>query len=207
MVLTRYKKKCCLECLIKWKKLRALSVIKFYTNQYVSCIDPISLERIRKKIDIIRNKCLIRYDVVHLYNYIMNSGDLKDPISRTMYDSCELMRISNLMNFTPRYLINMQNELIKKRRDEMELRSLCSAFESEINENISRLCEDEHISFSYDFVPITIQAFENYKSLDPNNCKLFLQCTLDRLHLYPIPNIRLRLNIYNFLRVLIGYLS
>ena len=206
MILTRYKKKCCRKYFRQWTKLKeyALCVIKFYMIKYLNRIDPISLARIRKKIDIVRNKCLISYDVVNLYEYIISSGDFKDPISRIEYDSCELTRISNLMKFVPYHLINLKQFLIKKRNNEMELRSLCSVFESEINDHIIMLCEEENVSFSHDFVPLTIQAFENYKSIDPYHCKLFLQNTLSRIFLNPIPNIDLRLQLVHFIRVLIS---
>tara|TARA_B100000482_G_scaffold68970_1_gene48388 strand:+ start:1786 stop:2121 length:336 start_codon:yes stop_codon:yes gene_type:complete len=109
------------------------------------------------------------------------------------------------MQLTPYHLINLKELLMEKREKEMELRGLCSVFESEIDDHIVMLCEEDNISFSHDFVAPTVQVFENYKYLDPHRCKLFLESTITRIQLNPIPNIRLRLQLTHFLKVLISY--
>ena len=78
--------------------------------------DPISLERIKIQFILIRNNCKHVYDAYNLFQYILSSGDFTDPITRTGYDSCELLRLEHKLDKPAFYLSSKKAELQAMRK-------------------------------------------------------------------------------------------
>lgn len=172
--------------------------------------DPISLELIKIKFILIRNNCKHTYDAYNLFQYILSSGDFTDPITRIAYDSCELLRLEHILRKPAFYLSNKKDELQAMRKHYFTIMGLCDVFEIEMMEQVSSIREQIHdtdfdLKFRFDYVPLIIQCFENYRTVHKERCFLTLQNILKNLNETPLDIYEVHLRLCNILDTLSDY--
>lgn len=187
------------------KKHAAVCVISSVWKKTLCTIDPISLQRVRRCIHIVRNKCTHTYDVDTLFDYIVSSGDYKDPLSRIEYDACELMRLCHLKGASPNYLYQKREEFLQQRKQYFERSYLCDAFEDEINEQMESLHETTEFVFMDQILPIIIQSVQNLMSVDRRRCKLFLQRLWVKMRNDPLQHMDMHWKVSKLLLILMNY--
>lgn len=181
-----------------WNTIRDKSVIHR---------DPLSLERVRNKFVLVRNKTPYVYEAYVLFDYIVCSGDFRDPIARVGYDSCELLRLEHKVNAKPYYLTETRQELEAERERQISLMGLCDALETELGEQVDFVRAHAHdIGFERTFhvtvVPNMVQCFENLISVHRDRCRMCMSRLLQSLHRDPIPKSSLHQRVHLLLRVL-----
>ncbi len=192
----------------KKKQIEASNKICREWKKYMNTLDPISLEPISKKFNIVRYNKIYSYEARTLCEYIMKSGDYCDPIARIEYDVCELSRLSKLSQKPSNYLHENKNRLLQKRHNDLEHHGLCDVFESEIQEQLLLLREAEDQSFRFfrdECVPTLIQSFENFRTVNSERCKLFLLNLSIQTSRNPLPNIELSIHLVHLFRVLVSH--
>lgn len=154
--------------------------------------DPISLQNIRSPFSIVRNDVLHYYDAFVLFNYIMTSGDFTDPITRTEYNNCELLRLDHAVNNPPYFLMNNKQLLLQKKEQYFITMGLCDVFEQEMYDQLSILrdIDDDHGEevFLNQTIPLLIQCYDNFKMVSVIRCKFFLHSMLQNIMDQPFAN-------------------
>ena len=138
--------------------------------------DPLSLERIRTPFRLMRNGVWILYDAHSLRSYIIASGDLSDPVTRTLLCPHELMRLDRATDQRSCFvLLSKLNQLQERRQELIQRASLCAALESEMSDRLSVVSalhdEDTAVeSFTNNAIPLLVQCFENMIGVDSEAC-------------------------------------
>lgn len=219
-MLTRSQIKCLNISFCKWRALfdiyKASNKIARAWKKCFHAQDPITLERIRKAFPLIRRQCVHNYDAYSLFQYILSSGDYRDPITRIEYDSCELMRLARCSGHDNVYLIENRALLLQKRSNYLTSNSLCDAFEHEFNEqiNILRSMSIEFsrveqiqmhwidIIYENEILPVLLQCFENFKEVNSERCRTFLEFTWSyTLSNQPLSDAELQWNVRHLISI------
>ena len=90
--------------------------------------DPILLGRIRRRFLLLRNGTLLAYDAESLRDFIVSSGDYRDPISRQTLAKHELLRLGRVTG-SPLPCIT---DLSERHHREIARRQLLTHFHSEL---------------------------------------------------------------------------
>ena len=175
-------------------------------RKFKSRIDPISMEPVRKKFVIVRNKCSHIYDADNLIQYIVSSGDFNDPIARQTYDSCELCRLCIATNQPKDYLDMRKKSLIQRRDDLLALSALCDLFEQDIVEQLEllRSMDDDSI-FMGQIFPQIIDSFENLRMLNISRCRIFMRDLWQRFLTEPLERRDINTKVMHLLSILFNH--
>lgn len=96
--------------------------------------DPIRREYVRKRFWLSRNGVSILFDADVLFEYIKESGDLRDPVARERYQTHEMMRLQRICG---RRLEN-ESHLCDMRRKELERQNVLFYLVDEVIRNSRR---------------------------------------------------------------------
>ena len=143
---------------------------------------------IKKNYGLYRNGVFIYFDAYQLYKYIMLTGDMKDPITKTYYTKHELMRLDRLNN-KPFKISNHIEEMKQMFVKEQERISIRNHILEEYNFLFNQLFENillEHFTFilfvETKFLPLFIQVRESSKRICTEEEVLFYKkCLLNTL--------------------------
>tara|TARA_B110000008_G_scaffold116044_1_gene118830 strand:+ start:754 stop:1380 length:627 start_codon:yes stop_codon:yes gene_type:complete len=205
-----------------WKNVKhhAQKKIRHHWYKFQNTIDPISLQIVRKRFVLIRNKSTMIYDANNLLQYITCSGDFRDPVSRTEFNDCELIRLSRIVGENPYLLVHNKENFKTKRLENIAIdiahNGLCDVFESEIEESIENLRRFDNNDYYLEylqfetyftevFVPNVIHSFTNLQVIDNTRCKNFLKLLNTRLSHHPFYNREILAQLFNIFRILKTY--
>ena len=172
--------------------------------------DPISLERIKKKFPLYRNGIIHYYDAITLRQYIISTGDYRDPITRFEYYNFELMKLDRYCNYEIYSLMNLKHSLTCMRTLNFQYQNLLQALENEFFEYInyieSNITSPDIIStFRNETIGLLIQCFENFLLIDKVYCSSYFRMQYrkilndDIIKRYPIIQDELLQIIYSFI--------
>ena len=189
---------------------RCIKVIDKFITAQGNRIDPISLQRIKKKFSIVRCNTIHNYDAYILHEYITKTGDFCDPICRIDYNDCELMRLDKCVGKEYTFLIQNKKKLLQQRKIYNENISLTFVFESEIYMLIEDIAgTHEYLfdaKFDVEFLPQLLQCFDNFFSIDPSRCRIHFQSCIQRVGAMKM-NGYLRYRLIHILTRLINYID
>ena len=210
-MLTRLQKKNLLDVYNDWLKyikiIKNTKTIQKYWKIF-DVRDPITLSRPIIRIKFVRGNTIHVYDAQSLFAYILHTGDFKDPITRTEFNTCELMRIDHKNKNRSRFLIEKKDVLLNMRTEEQLNDNLCNALENEFNDYIQQIRNNQEMSheeFSTQMIPPIFQCYENYKSTNRSRCKSYLTNVSRALYVEPIDNLEIHIRVCHLIRILIVY--
>ena len=167
------------------KRLRACRTIqKQWRNGRQ--LDPISLQRIITPYHFVRGNHHVTYDAATLKEYILHTGDLRDPISRVDFLEEDIRRLDHIYPYKP-LVFPLLYYLLEIRSTNIVNFGLCDAFERELMNcfyELSTLEDDNAMNtMQSQNGALILQTYGNLKSIDPQRCKLTLKHMLHTFHL------------------------
>lgn len=133
-------------------------------------IDPISLERVETPLVVYRNARPITYDARTLYEYILRSGDVHDPVCRTEFSLDELAALDRKLG-RPIKLSRSAALLSRVRRENAMTTSVLDALEREMLRavgDLGKLADAEAcLRFRTDVSMLMVEIFQNMFAMDP----------------------------------------
>ena len=125
---------------------------------------PITLRIIKKPFNLLRNGAIICFERNDLYSYIYSSGDVRDPVTRQLYEDHELSRLSRTCNKR-----NLNFEYLQKKFQAENTRvSLRDALINELKYVITEFLENDYenenemlMFYESRTIPVIIQIKDN----------------------------------------------
>lgn len=130
--------------------------------------DPITLCRVRVPFYIVRGACRLVFDAHALYEYILRTGDFRDPVSRTSLTELDLSRLGRANGVARRQLCDRREALEAERRRSLGEAELVTAIEREIDGYLEQLGDPEVPDLAASRLSsYIVQSYRNLVALDP----------------------------------------